>query len=214
MTIHRLTFLSCSDDRVRAISLAMGMVPIIWTRTDAAGQFDTNDWKVAGGMVTGPDSFAAFEAILGNASTMDTGFIVLEHDLYQVTVDLAIGYTLSAAQTHNPSFAVSISFIPLCCVALGWIWFIDDLVCVQIKPIGNCSKIPATNLYAETNRNASFPYSNSTNSADNISSKSNSSASSNSTSGALSRELGGGGWTGVLSLGVGVVVAGMHAMFL
>lgn len=30
------------DDRVRAISLAMGMTPIIWTRTPAAGQFDTN----------------------------------------------------------------------------------------------------------------------------------------------------------------------------
>lgn len=30
------------DDRVRAISLAMGLVPIIWTRTPAAGQFDTN----------------------------------------------------------------------------------------------------------------------------------------------------------------------------
>lgn len=85
----------------------MGMVPIIWTRTDAAGQFDTNDWKVAGGLVTGPDSFATFEAILGNASTMDTGFIVLEHDLYAVTVDLAIGYTLSAALTHDPAFTVS-----------------------------------------------------------------------------------------------------------
>jgi hypothetical protein len=30
------------DDRVRAISLAMGMVPIIWTSTPASGPFDTN----------------------------------------------------------------------------------------------------------------------------------------------------------------------------
>jgi peptidoglycan/xylan/chitin deacetylase (PgdA/CDA1 family) len=30
------------DDRVRAISLAMGLVPILWTRTPTAGQFDTN----------------------------------------------------------------------------------------------------------------------------------------------------------------------------
>ena len=30
------------DDRVRAISLAMGMVPIIWTTTPASGPFDTN----------------------------------------------------------------------------------------------------------------------------------------------------------------------------
>lgn len=30
------------DDRVRAITLAMGMVPIIWTTTSASGPFDTN----------------------------------------------------------------------------------------------------------------------------------------------------------------------------
>ena len=30
------------DDRVRAISLAMGMVPIMWTRTPSGGVFDTN----------------------------------------------------------------------------------------------------------------------------------------------------------------------------
>lgn len=30
------------DDRVRAIALAMGMVPIIWTSTPASGPFDTN----------------------------------------------------------------------------------------------------------------------------------------------------------------------------
>jgi hypothetical protein len=30
------------DDRVRAISLAMGMIPIMWTRTPSGGVFDTN----------------------------------------------------------------------------------------------------------------------------------------------------------------------------
>ena len=35
-------------------------------------------------------------------------FIVLEHDLYEVTVDLAVGYTLNAAMTHNPPFSVSV----------------------------------------------------------------------------------------------------------
>lgn len=34
-------------------------------------------------------------------------FIVLQHDLYEVTVDLAVGYTLNAALTHNPPFSVS-----------------------------------------------------------------------------------------------------------
>lgn len=34
-------------------------------------------------------------------------FIVLEHDLFEITVDLAVGYTLDAALTHNPPFKVS-----------------------------------------------------------------------------------------------------------
>ena len=31
------------------------------------------DWKVPGGEVTGPQSFATFEAILGNATMLNTG---------------------------------------------------------------------------------------------------------------------------------------------
>ena len=49
---------------------------------------------------------ATFQSILGNATQMDNGFIVLEHDLYEQTVDLAIGYTLPAAQSHSPAFTV------------------------------------------------------------------------------------------------------------
>ncbi|KAH7927343.1 hypothetical protein BV22DRAFT_1031952, partial [Leucogyrophana mollusca] len=123
------------DDRVRAISLAMGMVPVIWTRTPSGATFDTNDWKVPGGVVTGPQSFATFEAILGNATLLDTGFVVLEHDLYPQTVDLAIGYTLPAAMNYNPK--------------------------LTLEPIGYCNNIPSTNLYRESNQNTSFPYSNS-----------------------------------------------------
>ncbi|KAF8261653.1 hypothetical protein EI94DRAFT_1605585 [Lactarius quietus] len=124
------------DDRVRAISLAMGMVPIIWTSAPSSGPFDTNDWRVAGGLVNATTSFNTFQSILGNASTLSTGFIVLQHDLYEVTVDLAIGYTLNAALTHNP---------PL-----------------SLKPIGTCLNIPARNMYAESNENTTFPYTNHT----------------------------------------------------
>jgi len=86
------------DNRVRAISLAMGMRPIIWTRNPADGaQFDTNDWKVPGGTVTGPESFQQFQSILSNASTLDTGFIVLQHDLFEQEVDLSTGYSIPAA---------------------------------------------------------------------------------------------------------------------
>jgi len=31
-----------ADDRIRALALAMGMVPILWTRTPSGGVFDTN----------------------------------------------------------------------------------------------------------------------------------------------------------------------------
>ncbi|KAI6016173.1 carbohydrate esterase family 4 protein [Pisolithus microcarpus] len=124
------------DDRVRAISLAMGMVPVIWTRTPSGATFDTNDWKVPGGVVNGSQSFATFQAILNNATVLDTGFIVLEHDLYSQTVDLAIGYTLPAALNFTPH--------------------------LTMDSIGHCNDIPATNLYRESNQNTSFPYPNST----------------------------------------------------
>ncbi|KAN0129844.1 glycoside hydrolase/deacetylase [Lactarius tabidus] len=124
------------DDRVRAIALAMGMVPIIWTSAPSSGPFDTNDWRVAGGLVNATTSFNTFESILGNASTLTTGFIVLQHDLYEITVDLAVGYTLNAALTHNPPFS--------------------------LKPIGTCSNIPARNMYTESNENKTFPYTNHT----------------------------------------------------
>ncbi|RPD59083.1 hypothetical protein L226DRAFT_553741 [Lentinus tigrinus ALCF2SS1-7] len=111
------------DNRVRAISNAMGLRPIIWT-TGPGGPFDTNDWRVPAGEHTGTESFATFESILGNASTMDTGFIVLEHDLFEITVDLAVGYTLDAALTHNPPF--------------------------KLESIGECLSIPMNDMYHET----------------------------------------------------------------
>lgn len=122
------------DDRVRAISLAMGMIPIIWTSSPVGGPFDTNDWRVAGGLVNGTDSFNTFENILGYASTLDTGFIVLQHDLFEITVDLAIGYTLDAALSHQPKF--------------------------NLMSIGECQHFPPGNLYLETNTNTTFPYRN------------------------------------------------------
>jgi hypothetical protein len=125
------------DDRVRAIAMAMGMIPIMWTRTPSGGQFDTNDWRVAGGLVNGVESYNTFQSILSNASAINTGFIVLQHDLYEITVDLAVGYTLNAALTHNPPF--------------------------NLKPIGECAKLPTANLYFESNTNTTFPSMNNTN---------------------------------------------------
>ena len=79
--------------------MAMGMIPILWTRTPSAGKFDTNgatmlfhlaavdfliffsflvDWRVADGTVTGNQSVATFQAILTNASTIDTGYVPVD----------------------------------------------------------------------------------------------------------------------------------------
>ncbi|KAL4245229.1 hypothetical protein ABKN59_010018 [Abortiporus biennis] len=119
------------DDRVRAISLAMGLTPIIWTRFNGFA-FDTNDWQVAAGNVNGIQQMTTFENILGNATNMDTGFVVLQHDLFEITVDLAVGYTIPAALSHNPPFT--------------------------LKAIGQCNSFPISNMYLETNTQKAFPY--------------------------------------------------------
>ncbi|GJE98048.1 carbohydrate esterase family 4 protein [Phanerochaete sordida] len=118
------------DNRVRAISLAMGLTPIIWTATPSGQKFDTNDWRVAGGQMNAIQQFESFEQILGNATIINTGFIVLEHDLFEITVDLAVGFTLNAAMTHNPPFT--------------------------LKPIGQCMNIPTTDMYMETTTNQTY----------------------------------------------------------
>jgi len=82
------------DDRVRAISLAMGLTPILWHGQDPY-EFDTNDWRVAAGQVSGAQSVIDFDKILDTVPTLPAGFVVLEHDAHPQTVDLAIG-------THIP----------------------------------------------------------------------------------------------------------------
>jgi len=89
------------DDRVRAIAAQMGLTPVIWSSVTANGtttNFDTTDWNIPGGLATGESSLAKFDTILNTyVPQLDTGFIVLEHDLYQETVDLAVGYVLPMA---------------------------------------------------------------------------------------------------------------------
>lgn len=129
------------DDRVRAIALAMGMVPIQWTRAPSGFTFDTNGtydgapentaelistrtrlaccWRKCdrscpdGYLQLYPQQCNNHEQWVSVAGcfleyilTFINSFIVLEHDLYEVTVDLAIGYTLPAAMNHNPPFQV------------------------------------------------------------------------------------------------------------
>lgn len=56
---------------------------------------------MAQGTANATASLSAFETILDLASNLKTGFIVLEHDLYQVTVDMAVGFFLQLAKQRN-----------------------------------------------------------------------------------------------------------------
>ncbi|TDL23884.1 hypothetical protein BD410DRAFT_745865 [Rickenella mellea] len=175
------------DDRVRAISMAMGMTPIIWTRSPSGQQFDTNDWRVPGGLVNGTDSLTSFQQILGNATQLDTGFVVLQHDLFQQTVDLAVGYSLPAALSFQPQ--------------------------LTLEPIGKCQGWPASNLYLETTTNTTFPFTNSTISSN--ATTTNPARASAAATGAAHGGSGGGsssGALGSLSSGVSFLVAAALAL--
>ncbi|KAG8795336.1 chitin deacetylase [Ceratobasidium sp. 428] len=117
------------DDRVRAISLAMGLTPIIWTSANG-GSFDTNDWHIPSGL-SAAEVLNSFDKILDTASSLNTGFIVLAHDLYQQTVDLAVGYVLPDAQARK----------------------------FNLMSIIDCLKKPLSEAYIETSSNSSSPHS-------------------------------------------------------
>ncbi|KAG8932484.1 chitin deacetylase [Tulasnella sp. 418] len=77
------------DSRVRAISLAMGLTPVLWTE-DATGSFDTFDWHISAGMTTGQQAWDDFQKILATAESRQNGFITLQHDLHPETVNFAL----------------------------------------------------------------------------------------------------------------------------
>jgi hypothetical protein len=60
-------------------------------------------------------------------STINTGFIVLEHDLFEESVEVATGYILPDALAHRPPFS--------------------------IKPVVACQKLALSDAYIETNDN-------------------------------------------------------------
>jgi hypothetical protein len=47
-----------------------------------------------------------FDSILSGANSLSTGFIVLQHDLYQQSVDLATSYVLPQAATISPPLSL------------------------------------------------------------------------------------------------------------
>ncbi|KAH9937406.1 uncharacterized protein B0H18DRAFT_1151881 [Fomitopsis serialis] len=116
------------DDRVRAIGMAMNLFPVMWTRISATQTFDTLDYDLASGMANPVQVLDSWDAIMNNSTQIDTGFIVLEHDLFQQTVDIAVGYILPEALAHQPAY--------------------------NITPVITCSDMPMSNAYLETNDNS------------------------------------------------------------
>ncbi|CCA75621.1 probable Chitin deacetylase [Serendipita indica DSM 11827] len=124
------------DDRVRAIGLAMGMMPIVWTSQPnpnggEAIQWDSGDWKVHGNQTDAPSNQANFNKILDMSSNLDHGVVVLQHDQYVEEVDLSIGFTLPYLEAHSPKF--------------------------NIKPVMQCQNRPLADAFEETNTNKDNP---------------------------------------------------------
>ncbi|KAI9511791.1 glycoside hydrolase/deacetylase [Russula earlei] len=119
------------DDRVRAICTAMNLVPVIWTRVNSTTTFDTGDFDIHNGLTNVQQVLFNWENIVSNAATMNDGFIVLEHDLFQQSVDVATGYILPDALARQPA--------------------------LNITPVISCLNRPFSDAYIETNDNTSNP---------------------------------------------------------
>jgi hypothetical protein len=109
----------------------MNLTPVIWTRISPLATFDTDDFSINGGLTTANQVLQNWKNIIGNATTINTGFIVLEHDLFPQSVDIATGYILPDALAHNPKF--------------------------DIKPVISCLNKPMGDSYVETNDNSTNP---------------------------------------------------------
>ena len=125
----------------------MGLTPVIWSRISATATFDTGgkglhfstpitaylgfttDFNIHGGTISVSEVLYNWENIVSNASARSTGFIVLEHDLFQQTVEVATGYILPDALAHQ--------FI--------------------IKPVVECLNLPMSDAYIELNNNSTNP---------------------------------------------------------
>jgi hypothetical protein len=84
----------------------MKLTPVMWTRISPTATFDTDDFAVNAGTVTPNQVLHNWKNILGNATAMNTGFIVLEHDLWPQCVEIATGYILPDALAHEPKFNI------------------------------------------------------------------------------------------------------------
>ncbi|TFK18270.1 glycoside hydrolase/deacetylase, partial [Coprinopsis marcescibilis] len=120
------------DDRVRNISLAMGLTPVMWTRNEEGFAFNTQDFEVAGSLATIEQVLTNWNNIKTSSANLNTGFIVLQHDLNQQAVDAATGYIIPDGLAQSPA--------------------------LTIEPVITCLNMPMANAYIETNNNATNPF--------------------------------------------------------
>lgn len=92
---------------------------------------DCLDFNIHSGTTSVYQVLQNWEYILGNVTSMNNGFIVLEHDLFEESVEVATGYILPDALAHNPPFTIA--------------------------PVAACQKLSLSDAYIETNDNKTHP---------------------------------------------------------
>ncbi|KAL1920303.1 uncharacterized protein VTP21DRAFT_1449 [Calcarisporiella thermophila] len=93
------------DDRVRAIVRQLGYKTVIWTEG-----FDTQDWQLVSKQITPEQALNNFRQWIPRFQQMASGFIVLEHDLYKESVEVAVNGILPLARQSQ----INMMTIPQC----------------------------------------------------------------------------------------------------
>ncbi|KAF9956378.1 chitin deacetylase [Mortierella alpina] len=94
------------DARVRYIATQLGYKTSMWTQG-----FDTNDWNIPAKTATPQSVVDTFKGWLAKIPSMQTGFIVLQHDIFPEEVDVALNGILPVAYSTK---GLAMQPIPQC----------------------------------------------------------------------------------------------------
>jgi len=89
------------------------------------------DYNIHGGITNVQQVLSNWEGIMEHVDSMQNGFVVLEHDLFQQSVEVATGYILPDALARKPA--------------------------LNITTVNTCLNMPPGNAYIETNDNQTNP---------------------------------------------------------